>query len=114
MRRSRNTVASVVAHFGPLVRREVAPASKVAPLKPGLVPEIKSHFTKTPDGYIVALAIPKAQLAPLSLTPGTAFNFAVIVNDNDNDYRKRGLVLTPYGVEPFTHPEVYPTVVLGR
>ncbi|HEY3332302.1 MAG TPA: sugar-binding protein [Capsulimonadaceae bacterium] len=96
------------------VNREVAPDHQVAFLNPGVVGEIKSHFTKTADGYTVVLAIPSRQLAPLELKPGGVFNFAFLINDNDGEYRKQGLSLTAAGTEPFQRWDLWPTVVLGR
>ncbi len=98
----------------PTVFRTVKPGFQVAFTKLGAVPAIKSSLTKRPGGYIIQIAIPEAELAPLSLKPGSPFGFSFIINDNDGDFRKRGLVLSPDGTEPFKHPELYPSVVLGK
>ncbi|HEY3330608.1 MAG TPA: sugar-binding protein [Capsulimonadaceae bacterium] len=95
------------------VYRSVAPATQVAFTKRGVVGAIKSKLTKRAGGYIVQLAIPEAELAPLSLKAGGVFNLSFIINDNDGEFRKRGLTLTPEGTEPYMHPELYPSVVLG-
>lgn len=95
------------------VYRSVAPATQVAFTKRGVVSAIKSSLTKRPGGYVIQLAIPEAELAPLNLKPGGVFNFSLIINDSDGEFRKRGLTLTPEGTEPFMHTELYPAVVLG-
>lgn len=98
---------------GVSVYRAVAPAIQVAFTKRGVVSAVRSSLTKKAGGYVVQLAIPEAELAPLTLKAGRVFNMSFIINDNDGDFRKRGLTLTPNGAEPFQHPELYPTVVLG-
>ena len=97
----------------PTVYRAVKPYDQVAFTKIGIVPGIKSLLTKRPGGYVVQLAIPEAEMAPLTLKPGGVFNFAFLINDSDGDFRKQGLTLTPNGTEPFMHQELYPSVVLG-
>ncbi len=96
------------------VYRTVAPAVQVAFTKRGAVPAIKSVLSKRAGGYVVQLAIPEAELAPLILKAGGVFNLSFIINDSDGEYRKRGLTFTPESTEPFMHPELYPAVVLGR
>jgi hypothetical protein len=98
---------------GIVVNREVTPDRQVAFLNPGPVDNVRSHFERTGDGYTLALAIPIRQLAPLELKPGGVFNFAFLINDNDGEYRKQGLSLTPAGTEPFQRWDLWPTVVLG-
>lgn len=97
----------------PTVYRAVKPGFQIAFTKLGVVPAIKSSLTKRPGGYVIQLAIPETELAPLALKPGAAFGLSFIINDSDGEFRKRGLTLTPEGTEPFMHPELFPAVVLG-
>jgi len=69
---------------------------------------------RTADGYILEMAIPKRELAPIDFKAGGSFGFSFIISDKDDEKsgRKRGLTLTPEGTEPFSHPELFTTVVL--
>jgi hypothetical protein len=96
------------------VRRSIAPDAQVAFLKTGPVPAAQSAFKRTADGYIIEMALPANEIIPLSLKAGAAFGFAILINDNDGQWRHRGLTLTPAGTEPYMHPELYPTMVLDE
>lgn len=97
---------------GVQVQRSVAPDVQLAFLKTGLVPDVKSAFKRTADGYVIEMALPAREIVPLPLKPGTVLGFAVLINDNDGQGRKRGLTLTPSGTEPYLHPDLYPTMIL--
>lgn len=98
---------------GLVVKRAVAPEQQLAFLKTGVVPEVRSAYKRTGDGYtIYETAFPLRQIAPVNLKAGTIFGFALIVNDHDGDYRKRGLTLTPAGTEPHMRPDLYPVIIL--
>ena len=98
-----------------LVFRDVVPEQQVAFLKTGPVTSVKTAFRRTDDGRsIYELAIPWQELAPLEPKPGLVFGFAVIVNDRDNDYRKRILTLTPPGTEPYMRPDLFPSMILAN
>jgi len=97
----------------PSVQRTFAPDWQLAMVKTGEVAAAKLVIVKTADGYNVEAAFPAAEIVPMSLKPGSVFGFAVLVNDNDGDYRKHGLTLTPPGTEPFERPDLYPIFVLG-
>jgi hypothetical protein len=96
------------------VRRVVTPDVQLAFLKPGLVENAKKSFKRTADGYIIELALPKRELAPIDFKAGGSFGFSFIINDKDDEAsgRKRGLTLTPDGTEPFSHPELFTVVTL--
>jgi hypothetical protein len=96
-----------------VVFRRVTPEWQLAFSKPGVVPGIEARFAKTPEGYDLVVIFPKKEIAPLSLEAGASFGFAVLVNDHDGDFRKRGLTLTPPGTEPNLSPHLYPIVILG-
>jgi hypothetical protein len=96
------------------VYRRLAPEAQLGFLKPGAVPEIKSAFVKTAGGYIVELAFPLRQIAPIQLREGDSFGFSVIVNDHDGDYRKRGLILNGGGSEPHLNPHLYPQLIMVK
>ena len=94
--------------------RGKAPDWQVAFLRTGPVPEIKRAFRGVGDGMIYEVAFPAKHVFPLTLKKGNSFGFAIIVNDNDKDYRKRGLTLTPAGTEPCAHPHLYPVMLLDE
>ena len=96
----------------PWIIRSYAPEWQIAFLEPGAVPEVKRAFRKIEDGMIYELAFPAKQIFPIALKSGTTFGFALLINDNDNDYRKRGLTLTPQGTEPCMRPDLYPVMCL--
>ncbi len=95
------------------VNRSVAPEQQLGFLKTGLNTKIKASFKHTQKGYsIYEVFIPVEQLVAEKLQSGESFGFALLINDNDHDFRKRGLTLTPSGTEPFMHPELYPLMIL--
>jgi len=93
------------------VFRRVAPEQQLAFTKQGLVKDAKSSFRKTEDGYVVEISFPVKELAPIRFENGSSFGFAALVNDNDGDYRKRALGMTP-GKEPHLNPDLYPLLIL--
>ena len=95
-----------------LVDLALAPDWQVAFLKRGPAPEVKSSFRKTAEGMIYELAFPAKYVYPISLENSSSFGFALLINENDNDYRKRGLTLTPEGTEPWRTPHLWPVMIL--
>lgn len=93
--------------------REFAPERQLAFLNTGLVDAAKVALRKTADGYLIyELAIPARQIEPIKLKALERFGFGCLVNDADNDYRKRIVTITPQGTEPSRSPKLYPTVIL--
>lgn len=99
---------------GATLDRTQAPDWQIAFAKNGPIAGAKIAVKQTVTGYDIEAAIPATELVPLRLKAGNVFGFAVLVNDNDGDYRKRGVTLTPPGTEPFGRPDLYPVVVLTR
>ena len=97
---------------GNLIRREVAPERQLAFLDFGPVKTARLLVTRKDDLTLYELALPMKELNPIQLKAGEKFGFAPLINDDDGDYRKRALTLTPPGTEPSNHPELYPTVIL--
>ncbi|MDR3707505.1 MAG: carbohydrate binding domain-containing protein [Capsulimonadaceae bacterium] len=97
-----------------VIDRTLAPDWQLAFAKTGPLTDAKLIVKRTADGYNVEAAIPAGDVVPLSLKEGNVFGFAALVNDNDGDYRKRGLTLTPQGTEPFGRPDLYPLFVFTR
>ncbi|MHB1155813.1 MAG: sugar-binding protein [Phycisphaerales bacterium] len=100
------------------VYRQAAPEQQIAggldAPKPNRVePGIKAKVTMTSDGYVYELAFPRRLIAPLRLERNSFSRFGLMVNDNDGDGRKGGLVNTETpGSEPFANPEQWPGVLL--
>ncbi len=94
------------------VFRRVSPEWQLSFNKQGFVKDVKAAVRKTADGYFLEVSFPKKEIAPIRLEEGTSFGFAVLINDNDDVYRHKGLTLTPAGVEPFQNPQVYPIMIL--
>ncbi len=98
---------------GVVVRRAVAPEKQIGFTAPGVVSSVRTAYKRTKEGYILELAIPAREVAPISLQTEVAFGFGLIVNDKDDQTgRKRGLILTPDGTEPHLRPDLYPIMVL--
>jgi hypothetical protein len=98
----------------PQAWRDLAPDQQFAFLKTGPVPELKTAFRPVPGGYVCEMAFPARQVQPLVLKDGAVFGFALIVNENDRDYRKRCLTILPTGVEPLGRPDLFPFAVLEK
>lgn len=94
------------------IKRAIAPEQQVAFLKTGAVTAAKTAFRKIEGGYVCEIALPKREIMPVNLSNGSSFGFSMIVNDNDGEYRKRGLCLTLDGNEPYMRPDQYPVMVL--
>jgi hypothetical protein len=93
--------------------REFAPERQLAFLNTGVVEAAKIAVRHTPDGFLVyECAIPAREIEPIKLGVAAKFGFGCLVNDADNDYRKRILTITPPETEPYRSPELYPTVIL--
>ncbi|OHD66726.1 MAG: hypothetical protein A2096_00765 [Spirochaetes bacterium GWF1_41_5] len=95
-----------------VVQRAVVPEWQLCFLKKGPANEVKRAFRKNVKGYTYELFFPASEIAPLKIKKGSIYGFACLINDNDNDFRKRGLTLTPENTEPFMRPELYPIVIL--
>ncbi len=54
-----------------------------APKDGQLAPEIPAKFTRTDDGYVYEVSIPKAYVLPVKLTPGWNFALGIYVADRD-------------------------------
>ena len=94
------------------VTRAQAPDWQVAFLRVGPAPEVRRALQRIDGRTVYEIALPGKQVHPIVLKPGSSFGFAVLINDNDNDYRKRGLTLTPAGTEPYMSPHLYPVLLL--
>lgn len=98
--------------------REAAPDQQVAgglaAPKPNTVVEgVDASVTLVPDGYVYSVALPTEMLLPLTLKAGTFFRLGLMVNDNDGEGRKSGLVNTRGpGTQPYSNPEQWPGVIL--
>jgi|GEM_PF-1186568 len=101
-----------MATNGPVVYRELTPEWQLCFLEKGITREVQAGFRKTDHGCVYELIFPAKQLAPLELQAGRAFGFALLINDNDRDFRKRGLTLTPAGTEPYRRPDLWPLMIL--
>jgi len=99
---------------GLVLTRTVAPEAQLAFLNRGVVSNAKTAFKRTPDGYLCEVAIPARDIVPIRLAPDSTFGFAALINENDADWRKRGLTLTPSGTEPVMRPDLYPVMILGK
>jgi hypothetical protein len=97
---------------GLVVKRAVAPEQQLAFLKTDIVANAKTAFKRVTGGYVYEVALPLRELTPINLRPESSFGFALIINDNDGDYRKRGLSLTPNGTEPHMRPDLYSVMAL--
>jgi len=96
-----------------LVRRDVPPERQLAFLDAGPVKNARIKVTRTEGMTFYEVALPLKDLYPVQLKAGEKFGFAPLVNDDDGDYRKRALTLTPAGTEPSNRPDLYPTVILA-
>ena len=54
-----------------------------APKDGQLAPEIPAKFTRTDEGYVYEVSIPKAYVLPVKLTPGWNFALGIYVADRD-------------------------------
>ncbi|MBQ6473791.1 MAG: hypothetical protein IJJ33_17525, partial [Victivallales bacterium] len=85
-----------------------------APKDSQLAPEIPAKFTRTENGYVYEVAIPKAYVLPIRLTPGWNFALGVYVADRDTAKgikQSRFLGVTPDG-GCWNRPLNWPVAVL--
>jgi len=94
------------------VTRNQVPDWQLCFFKTGPAPEVKAAFKKTYKGYIYEFAFPASELVPMRLEKNRAIGFAVLINENDNDYHKRGISLTAPGREPYQNPTAWPAMLL--
>jgi len=94
------------------VKRDQVPDWQLCFLNTGPAPKVKAAFKKTEKGYVFEFAFPLIELAPMRLEKNQAIGFAVLINDNDKDYRKRGISLTAPGREPYMNPVAWPAMLL--
>ena len=104
--------AYLVENAGLQISRNVVPEWQLCFLKTGKAPEVKRAFKKCKDGYVYELKFPAKSLSPIKLKENYTFGFAMLINDNDNDFRKRALSLTPNGTEPYMKPHLWPSMIL--
>ena len=97
---------------GSIIRREVTPERQLAFLDAGPVKTARLCVTRKEGVTFYEVAFPMKDVSPLKLKAGEKFGFSPLINDDDGDYRKRSLTLTPSGTEPSNHPELLPTVIL--
>ena len=97
---------------GSIIRREVTPERQLAFLDAGPVKTARLCVIRKDGVTLYEVALPMQDLNPIHLKAGEKFGFAPLINDDDGDYRKRALTLTPEGTEPSNHPELLPTVIL--
>lgn len=96
----------------PQVWRDFAPDQQVAFLKVGTVAAARCAFRRSADGWSCELALPAEEVKPLLLRAGGVFGLGLLINDRDQDYRKRALTLLSSGEEPLGRPHQFPFVVL--
>ncbi len=74
-----------------------------------------SKFAKTPTGYIFTVIIPaESNLRPFEIRPGAVCGFSLLMVDNDDDlYRKTMRTLTPPNTEGHRNPHLYPVMILN-
>ena len=60
------------------------------------------------------MAISAREIVAVNPKPDSVFSFAAIINENDSNYRKRELTLTPAGTKPFMRSDFYPVIVLEK
>jgi len=102
--------ARVYRHSAP--EQQIA-GGLVAPMPNMIEPDVAAVVTTTPDGYIYDLSFPRRLIAPLELRKGSFARFGLMVNDNDGEGRKGGLVNTASpGSEPYANPEQWPGILL--
>jgi hypothetical protein len=94
------------------IERGQVPEWQLCFLRKGPAEGVRARCIKTDTGYTWEIAFPADEIRPLRLEKGTVFGMALLINENDNDYRKRGLTLTPDGTEPHQNPHLYPAAVL--
>ena len=95
-----------------VIRRDVTPERQLAFLDAGPVKDARLKVTRNAGVTLYELALPVKDLNPVQLKAGQKFGFAPLINDDDGDYRKRALTLTPAGTEPSNRPDLFPTVIL--
>lgn len=98
---------------GARVYRRVTPEAQLCFLKRGMEPAVKCVVSRENGITNYEIFYPKRYLQPIQFALGNSFGFATLINDNDNDYRKRGLTTTPANTEPYRHPEYYLSVVFS-
>ena len=79
----------------------------------GSVKNARLKVTRNAGVTLYELVLPVKDLNPIQLKEGQKFGFAPLINDDDGDYRKRALTLTPSGTEPSNRPDLFPTVILA-
>jgi len=114
-----NYDVSMTAETGKVnVYRRVAPEQQLAggldaPKPDTVEPDVKAKITLTADGYVYEIAFPRRLIAPLKLEENSFFRIGLMVNDNDGEGRKGGLVNTETpDSEPYSNPEQWAGVLL--
>lgn len=83
-----------------------------APMPNMVEPEIKGTFTRTADGYVYEITIPKRLVVPFELKAGNSCGLALYLNDKDKEHVKSALTLTPPGTGGYQSPHLYPVMLL--
>ena len=74
--------------------------------------DVKTTFTKVPDGYVYEVAFPAKYLLPIQLKKGYFFGFGLFVNDRDGKGVKASLTIADDGKGCYNRPKNWPVVVL--
>jgi hypothetical protein len=76
-------------------------------------PLLQARWQASAGGWSARLLIPPAAMPGLRLEPGARCGLALLINDDDGEGRKPGLVLGASGGEPYEQPWSWPCAELG-
>jgi hypothetical protein len=99
------------------ILRDVAPEQQVAFLKTGMVAKerLSRRFKRTAEGKsIYQITFPIKEITPAVLKKDSVIGLAILVNDRDNDFRKRAQTMTSPGTQPFRRPDLFPAAILTK
>lgn len=75
--------------------------------------DIPASFIRTTDGYVYEVAFPAKYLLPMRLKKGTAFGFAMLLNDrNGTKQAETHLTTATDGKGCYNRPHVWPVLLL--
>jgi len=94
------------------VYRNQTPEQQLCFLEREVTDAIPVAFRRTETGYIYEMKFPARQITPIDLKSGSAFGFALILNENDDYFTKRVLTLTAPGTHPYRRPDLWPVMIL--
>ncbi len=93
--------------------RTLPPEWQIGFVDVGPITDGQCAITHTQGQTVYEFYLPPRQLFPLQFKSGTAFGFALAVNDADADHKRRqALVTTPLPHQPHALPEFWPVLVL--